>query len=89
VSPTRFKLGFPHSYWSDVLETLAQLVALGYGRDSRLAGVYEWLLKKQDAQGRWRLEGSLNGEMWIDIEKTGEPSKWITLRVLRVLKAVA
>jgi hypothetical protein len=89
VSPTWFKLGFPLSYWSDVLETYAGLAALGYGRDPRLAGVYRWLLNKQDAQGRWTLEGSLNGKMWIDIEKHGEPSKWITLRVLRVLKAIA
>jgi hypothetical protein len=89
VSPTWFKLGFPLSYWSDVLETLAGLVALGYGRDPRLAGVYRWLLNKQDAHGRWTLEKSLNGKMWIDIEKNGAPSKWITLRVLRVLKAVA
>jgi hypothetical protein len=89
VSSTWFKLGFPLSYWSDVLETFAVLVALGYGNDPRLAEVYHWLLSKQDAQGRWKLENSLNGKMWIDIEKKGKPSKWITLRVLRVLKAVA
>jgi hypothetical protein len=87
VSSTWFKLGFPLSYWSDLLETLAVLVALGYGDDPRLAEVYDWLLSKQDAQGRWKLENSLNGKMWIDIEQKGAPSKWITLRVLRVLKS--
>ncbi|MHB8624753.1 MAG: prenyltransferase/squalene oxidase repeat-containing protein [Aggregatilineales bacterium] len=89
VSSTWFKLGFPLSYWSDVLETLAVLVALGYGGDPRLAKAYHWLLSKQDAQGRWKLENSLNGKMWIDIEKRGQSSKWITLRALRVLKEVA
>jgi hypothetical protein len=88
VSPARFKLGFPLTYWSDVLETLAVLVALGYGHDSRLADAYDWLLSKRDAQGRWKLEHALNGKMWIDIEEQGKPSKWITLRALRVLKAV-
>lgn len=87
ISSAWFKLGFPLSYWSDVLEMYAVLVALGYGDDPRLAEVYHWLLSKQDAQGRWKLENSLNGKMWIDIEKRGRPSKWITLRVLRVLKA--
>ncbi len=89
VSSAWFKLGFPLSYWSDVLETLAVLVALGYGGDPRLAEVWRWLLGKQDAQGRWKLENALNGKMWIDIEKRGRPSKWITLRALRVLKAAA
>jgi hypothetical protein len=32
------------------------------------------------------MEHSFNGKMWIDIEEKGEPSKWITLRALRVLK---
>lgn len=89
VSSAWFKLGFPLSYWSDVLETLAVLTALGYNGDPRLAEAYRWLLGKQDVQGRWKLENSLNGKMWIDIEKRGKPSKWITLRVMRVLKADA
>lgn len=88
ISTAWFKLGFPLSYWSDVLETLGVLVALGYGNDPRLAETYRWLLSKQDAQGRWKLENSLNGKMWIDIEKKGKPSKWVTLRALRVIKAM-
>jgi hypothetical protein len=72
-----------------VLETLAVLVALGYGRDPRLVDAVEWLLNKQDAQGRWILEHGLNGKMWVDIEQQGKPSKWITLRALRVAKALS
>jgi hypothetical protein len=88
VSSAWFKLGFPLSYWSDVLETLAALVALGYGRDRRVAKAYRWLLDKQDAPGRWKLENALNTKMWADIEQKGQPSKWITLRALRVVKAM-
>ena len=32
------------------------------------------------------MERSLNGKMLVDIEEKGKPSKWITLRALRVLK---
>jgi hypothetical protein len=88
VSSTWFKLGFPMSYWSDVLETVANLVDLGYGADPRLQPALEWILAKQDGQGRWKLGNSLNGKMWVDIEAKGKPSKWITLRALRVLKRV-
>jgi hypothetical protein len=86
VSSTWFKFGFPLSYWSDVLENTAVLVDLGYGRDARMANAIRFILSKQDHQGRWRLENTLNGKMWVDIEKKGQPSKWITLRAMRVLK---
>jgi hypothetical protein len=88
VSATWFALGFPLSYWSDVLQTLTVLVALGYGQDPRLAAATDWLVRKQDAQGRWPLEHGLNGTMWVDIEQQGRPSKWITLRALRAFKAL-
>ncbi len=89
VSSTWFKFGFPLSYWSDVLESTAVLVDSGHGSDARLANALHLILGKQDDQGRWKLENSLNGKMWIDIEKKGKPSKWVTLRALRVLKRSA
>ncbi len=85
VSSTWLKLGFPLTYWSDVLETVANLVDLGYGDDPRLAAAIRFVLDKQDAQGRWKLENSLKGKMWVDIEQKGKPSKWVTLRAQRVL----
>lgn len=39
-------------------------------------------------QGRWKLEDSLNDKMWIDIERKGKLSKWVTLRALRVIRAL-
>ncbi len=87
ISGEWFKFGFPLSYTSDVLETLMVLSEAGYARDPRLAPAIDLVLSKRDADGRWALRHSLNGKMWIDIEKRGKPSKWITLRALRVLKA--
>jgi hypothetical protein len=86
ISSTWFKFGFPLSYWSDVLETTQVLVDLGYVNDQHLAEVLRLILGKQDNQGRWKMENSLNGKMWINIETKGQPSKWITLRALRALK---
>ncbi len=81
-----FKFGFPLSYTSDVLEALLALGEAGYGRDSRLNHALDLVLSKRDADGRWAMKHSLNGKMWIDIETKGQPSKWVTLRALRVLK---
>jgi len=66
----------------------AVLVDLGYGHDPRLANALRLILSKQDDRGRWRLENPLNGKMWADVEQKGQPSKWVTLRVLRLLKGV-
>lgn len=43
-------------------------------------------LSKQDGQGRWAMESSLNGRMLVDMERRGQPSKGLTLKDLRVLK---
>lgn len=87
VSSTWFKFGFLLSYWSDVLELVTVLTQAGYGRDPRLDAAWQLILDKQDAQGRWKLENSLNGKTWQDIEAKGQPSKWITLRARLALKA--
>jgi len=84
-----FKLGFPSGYVADVLQNLEILCELGSGRDPRVSPAIEWLLAKQDGQGRWRNEYAYNGKTWVDIERQGQPSKWVTLRACRVLRAAA
>jgi len=83
-----FKFGYPLGYVADVLQNLEVLVALGQANDPRLGRALEFVESKQDSQGRWKMEYSLNGKMWVDFEKKGKPSKWVTLRALRVLSAV-
>jgi len=84
-----FQLGYPLGYVTDVLQNLEALVALGCGGDPRLTNALAWLLAKQDAAARWKMEYTYNGKMWQDVERKGEPSKWVTLRALRVLKQAA
>jgi hypothetical protein len=82
-----FRLGFPSGYVSDVLQNLEVLCELGYASDGRLKPALAWLLSKQDSQGRWKNEYAYNGKTWIDFEAQGAPSKWVTLRACRVLRA--
>jgi hypothetical protein len=86
-SSSWFKFGYPIGYVTDVLQNLEVLAALGYDRDPRLARAIELVEAKQGDDGRWKLEYTYNGKTWVDIERKGEPSKWVTLRALRVLKA--
>jgi hypothetical protein len=82
-----FKLGFPIGYVADVLQTLEVLAELGHGRDQRLARALAWVEAGQNAQGRWANRYAYNGKTWIDIERQGQPSKWVTLRACSVLRA--
>jgi hypothetical protein len=88
ISSSWFKLGFPSGYVADVLQNLEVLSELGQIGDERLQPALKWLLSKQDTQHRWKNEYAYTGKMWADIERQGQPSKWVTLRALRVLKAV-
>jgi hypothetical protein len=85
-SSSWFKLGFPSAYVTDVLQNLEVLCELGCGADARLRPAITWLLSKQDGHGRWRNQYTYNGKTWVDFEKQGQPSKWVTLRACRVLK---
>lgn len=82
-----FKLGFPSGYVADVLQNLEVLAELGRAKDPRLSSSLEWLLSLQDGEGRWQNRYAYNGKTWVDFEKQGAPSRWVTLRACRVLKA--
>jgi hypothetical protein len=66
-------------------EALAQLSC---GNDPRLSNALNIIHEKQDSEGRWPLEYDYTGKTWMDFGKKKQPNKWVTLRVLRVLKAV-
>lgn len=86
VSSNWFKPGFPSGYVADVLQNLETLAELGHARDPRLSNAVDWIRSQQDERGRWRNRYAYNGKMWVDIERQGSPSKWVTLRACFVLK---
>ena len=86
ISSSWFKFGYPLGYVTDVLLNLKALVKAGCGGDPRLGQAVDLVLSKQDKDGRWKMEYGYHGKMWADVEKKGQPSKWVTLRALRVVK---
>ena len=73
--------GVPRGW--DLLSALKALAAHGYASDPRFKPLLERALDRQDERGRW-LCGSVS-RTW-SIEKRNQPSKWVTLDALRVLK---
>ncbi|UCD44609.1 MAG: hypothetical protein JSV27_10915 [Candidatus Bathyarchaeota archaeon] len=79
------RFGFPLFYQSDALEVLDALTRLGV-RDDRMEDALSLVKDVQGPDGRWLLKHTFNGKMWADIDEKHKPSKWITLRAMRVLK---
>jgi hypothetical protein len=55
--------------------------------DSRLTKAVELVRSKRRPDGTWALERELPGRIWFEInDGPGKPSRWLTLRALRVLR---
>jgi hypothetical protein len=81
---TRF--AFPTWWHYDVLRGVEYLRRANVAPDERVAEAIDLVLSKRDGDGRWPLEVRYPGIMPIEIDEgEGQPSRWITLRVLRVL----
>jgi hypothetical protein len=83
-----WKFGFPIFYVTDLLQIVEASVALSYGTDPRLGGALAIIREKQDENGRWALEYDYSGKTWVDFGAKKQPNKWVTLRALRVIKAI-
>ncbi len=82
---TRF--AFPTWWHYDVLRGLEYLRSAGVKSDERVAEAIDLLASKQGDDGRWLLETQYPGVMPVEMDEgEGRPSRWITLRALRVLK---
>jgi hypothetical protein len=82
---TRF--AFPTWWHYDVLRGLEYLRNAGVTPDERMAEAIELVASKRDGDGRWPLETRYPGVMPIEMDEgEGRPSRWNTLRALRVLE---
>ena len=81
---TRF--AFPTRWHYDVLRALEHLRSAGVAPDKRVTEAIELVKSKRDSDGRWPLETRHPGMMPVQIDEgAGGPSRWNTLRALRVL----
>lgn len=81
---TRFV--FPPRWRYDILRVLDQFQALDAPRDPRLTEAIDIVRTRQRKDGRWSLDYSYRGKTYFELERVGAPSRWNTLRALRVLK---
>jgi hypothetical protein len=69
-----------------VLRGLEYLRRAGATPDERVAEAIELVEARRGGDGRWPLEHRYPGTMPVELDEgVGRPSRWITLRALRVL----
>jgi hypothetical protein len=88
ASPEFLEFAFPPRYHYDVLRILDYLRAAGHDRaDPRLRDAIQ-IVESKRPDGRWLLDRSYDEAITISTgESVGQPSRWNTLRALRVLRS--
>jgi hypothetical protein len=87
IDPAWTQFSYP-TYWHyDVLRGLDYMRAAGGARDERMAEAIDLVESKRDAEGRWPLDNPHPGRMHFAMDEgDGRPSRWNTLRAMRVLR---
>ncbi len=86
VDPAYLDAAFPYYWHYDVLRALDYFRGAGERPDPRMAEAVEHVRSRQQPDGRWLLDRTHEGTVFFDLEHVGEPSRWNTLRALRVLR---
>lgn len=86
IDPAFAQFAFPTCYHYDVLRALDHLRAAGVSPDERMSEAITLVESRRDADGRWPLEHVHEDNVVIPMEELAMPSRWVTLRALRVLR---
>jgi hypothetical protein len=87
ADPAFLKFAFPTRYHYDVLRALDYFRAAGVQPDPRMSDAVQVVESRRQADGRWLLDASHDESLAFPFpESVGEPSRWNTLRALRVLR---
>jgi hypothetical protein len=81
------RFAFPAWWHYDVLRGLDYLRCAGVTPDERASAAVDLVASRPDRQGRWPLDIRYPGQLPVELDEgEGQPSRWNTLRALRVLR---
>lgn len=80
------KLTYPCRWRYDILRAMDYFQYTGLKWDNRMTEALSYLKKKQNKDGTWNMQAAHSGQLHFAMESPGKPSRWNTLRMLRVLK---
>lgn len=79
-------LSYPHRWYYNVLRGLAYFARINAPHDERLQDAVELLKGRRRLDDTWPVQHKYPGKVFFDMEKVGGPSRWNTLRALRVIQ---
>jgi hypothetical protein len=79
------RFSFPPRWKYDVLRALDHFCDASKC-DARIEEAISLLLKKRSSEGTWKLQNRHAGATHFEMEQVGKPSRWNTLRAMRVLR---
>ena len=80
------KLSFPPRWHYDILRGLEYFASTTMRPEPRCGDAIEILRRKRRPSGMWPLQNRHQGRLHFTMEQGGQPSRWNTLRALRVLR---
>lgn len=86
INKNFLKMPYPGRWKYDILRAMDYFRYAGKKWDSRMEPAINTILKKRNNAGTWNLQAAHAGQVHFIMEKAGKPSRWNTLRALRVLK---
>jgi hypothetical protein len=87
IDPAYLQFSFPTRWHYDVLRALEYFRVVGAPPDPRVHEAIDLLRSKRQPDGTWLLENTHPGAVHFPMEDgDGRPSRWNTLRALRVLR---
>ncbi len=86
INPRFLMLSYPSRWFYDILRALDYFSTAGVGYDPRMHDALDVLRQKRRQDGSWPLQAKHAGQVHFDMETPGQPSRWNTLRALRVLR---
>jgi hypothetical protein len=86
VDPEYRRMHFPPRWHYDIIRALDYFQSVRARRDPRMADAIELLQSRRMPGGMWPLNRPWPGRIHFQMEKPGKPSRWNTLRALRILK---
>jgi hypothetical protein len=86
IKPIFTQFSFPPRWHYDILRALDYFQAVDAPHDERLVDAIGIVRDTRRKDGRWTLQNSYRGKTYFELERVGAPSRWNTLRALRVLK---
>jgi hypothetical protein len=89
ADPVFAMLSFPPRWHYDLLRGLDHFQSVSSPWDERFGDALAVLTDKRRRDGKWPVQHRHGGRVWFDMETGRQPSRWNTLRAMRVLRWAA